>query len=137
MIAVDSSVAIAAFATWNQHHRVALDFLNAEHEALLPAHAALETYSVLTRLPQPYRATAAVVGEFLDSWFGGELAQLPPAEHAAFRQRLVALGIAGGAVYDALIAWTARHIGASLATLDKRASTTYEQLGVDVRPIAD
>jgi predicted nucleic acid-binding protein len=50
VIAIDSSVAIAAFATWNQHHRAALDFLNAEQEALLPAHAALETYSVLTRL---------------------------------------------------------------------------------------
>jgi hypothetical protein len=69
-------------------------------------------------LPQPYRATPAVVGEFLDSWFGGELPQLPPAEHAAFRQRLVALGIAGGAVYDALIAWAARYVGASLATFE-------------------
>ena len=42
-------------------------------------------------------------------------------------------GIAGGAVYDALVAATAREAGATLLTLDRRAVTTYQLLRVDYR----
>jgi predicted nucleic acid-binding protein len=136
VIAVDSSVAIAAFASWNEHNKLATDFLSGKGHPVLPSHAALETYSVLTRLPQPYRAPPEVVGAFLDSWFEGDLPQLSPIEHTTFRRRLVALGIAGGAVYDALIAETALRAGAVLATLDKRALRVYEMVGVEVQTLA-
>jgi hypothetical protein len=39
--------------------------------------------------------------------------------------------IVGGAVYDALVALTAREAGAELLTLDERAVRTYELLGID------
>jgi predicted nucleic acid-binding protein len=46
---------------------------------------------------------------------------------------LSALGIAGGAVYDGLIALTARAAGAELVSLDRRAAETYERCGASVR----
>ncbi|MBI2684013.1 MAG: PIN domain-containing protein [Actinobacteria bacterium] len=136
MIAIDSSVAIAAFATWSEHHAAAIDLLNAESGILLPGHAALETYSVLTRLPAPHRAKAELVDAFINSWFPGPLPQLDARAHAALRSSLVALRITGGAVHDALIAATARDLGATLVTLDRRATATYERIGVGVRVLA-
>src|SRR6266704_1860550 len=42
------------------------------------------------------------------------------------------LGIAGGAVYDALVALAAKEHGAALATRDARARGTYDAVGVTV-----
>jgi hypothetical protein len=42
------------------------------------------------------------------------------------------LGIAGGAVYDPLVALAAAEHGARLATRDARAKPTYEAVGVPV-----
>jgi hypothetical protein len=40
-------------------------------------------------------------------------------------------GIAGGATYDAFIGRIAAHHNATLLTLDRRALTIYERLGID------
>jgi predicted nucleic acid-binding protein len=45
--------------------------------------------------------------------------------------RLAELGIAGGAVYDALVAATAAEHGITLATRDRRAAETYRALDID------
>jgi toxin FitB len=45
---------------------------------------------------------------------------------------LARLGIAGGAVYDALVALAAKEHGAALATRDARARGTYDAVGVTV-----
>lgn len=42
------------------------------------------------------------------------------------------LGIAGGAVYDTLVALAAREHGTVLATRDARARGTYDAIGVKV-----
>jgi len=42
------------------------------------------------------------------------------------------LGMAGGAVYDALVALAAKDHGAALATRDARARGTYDAVGVTV-----
>ncbi len=42
------------------------------------------------------------------------------------------LGIAGGAVYDALVALAAKEHRAALATRDARARGTYNAVGVEV-----
>jgi predicted nucleic acid-binding protein len=44
--------------------------------------------------------------------------------------------IAGGALYDAVVAATAREAGATLITLDRRAVPTYQLLGVGYRLVA-
>lgn len=60
MKAVDSSVVIAAFASWHESHESARRALAARPRAI--AHAAVETYSVLTRLPPRAAATYEAVG---------------------------------------------------------------------------
>lgn len=55
MKAVDSSVVIAAFATWHEYHVIARKAMTARPRLI--AHAAVESYSVLTRLPPPHRAS--------------------------------------------------------------------------------
>ena len=62
LIAPDTSVPVAAFALWHEHHGVARRALNG---AQLIAHSILETYSVLTRLPPPHRVPARVAADFL------------------------------------------------------------------------
>ncbi|MGH9889345.1 MAG: type II toxin-antitoxin system VapC family toxin [bacterium] len=130
MNAVDTSVVVAAFATWHPAHLVARRKLDSGPR--LPGHAGLEAYSVLTRLPQPHRAGASEVRAFLRAEFGEPWLVLDGTELPALVERLVALGIAGGPTYDALIGATAKHAGATLITRDRRALVTYQRLGVDV-----
>jgi predicted nucleic acid-binding protein len=49
---------------------------------------------------------------------------------------LSGLGIAGGAVYDGLVALAAKEHGVALATRDARARGTYDAVGVDVIVVA-
>ena len=98
--------------------------------ASAPAHVLVESYSVLTRLPPPHRAPSTVVKAFLAERFRKAPLTLPARDWP----RLLALaadgGITGGAVYDALIAATARHAGATLLTRDRRAVPVYDKVGV-------
>ncbi len=128
--AVDSSVAIAAFASWHALHEQASQIVNTG--ASLPAHAAFETFSVLTRLPEPTRASPKRVSQFLAEAFADEWLTLPGASMAGLVRELAERGIRGGATYDALIGATARAAGTSLVTCDRRAVATYERLGVKV-----
>ena len=50
--------------------------------------------------------------------------------------RNYALGIAGGAVYDALVAAAAAEHGITLATRDRRAADTYRVLDIDFELIS-
>ncbi len=131
MIALDSSVVIASFGPWHEHHGVAREILAAA--PALPAHAALEAYSVLTRLPEPFRVEPLIVAEFLDRAFTSERLVLDAEHQAALPARLAGLGISGGAVYDALVAFTVSAVGAELVTLDRRAFTTYQRCDATVR----
>jgi len=86
---------------------------------------------VLTRLPGNLRLAPADAARLLSERFvepflvGSEQAQRHP-------QVLARLGIAGGAVYDALVALASLEHGAALATRDVRARATYETVGVRV-----
>lgn len=64
MIAADTSVVVAAFATWHEGHASALAAMKRQPPRL-PAHVGLETFSVLTRLPPPHRARPEIVAAFL------------------------------------------------------------------------
>lgn len=129
---VDSSVIVAAFAGWHADHEVALGTL-ADRRPRLIGHCALESYSVLTRLPFPNRAPPGLVVEFLDAQFP-DPALTPSSELwrsalAVFRDA----GIRGGAVYDGLVALVAAEHGLQLLSLDRRAETTYRACGVAYR----
>jgi predicted nucleic acid-binding protein len=96
----------------------------------LAGHAAFETFSVLTRLPPPNRRTPAAVAHLLAHNFPGSLF-LSAQGAGRLHSRLASLGIAGGAVYDALVAATAAEHGITLATRDRRAAETYRVLDID------
>lgn len=128
MIAVDTSVVVAAFASWHEGHASAAEVLT--RTPRIPAHVAIESYSVLTRLPPPHRAPAAVVQAFLAARFGEVPLVLPPAEHMRLIELASREGLTGGAVYDALIAATVLHAGARLVTRDQRARVVYDRVGV-------
>jgi predicted nucleic acid-binding protein len=131
MIAVDTSVVVAAFASWHTMHGQAAEVL-AAHPAV-PGQVLAESYSVLTRLPPPHRAPPSLVTEFLAERF-----PQPPLVLPADRLREIVLGLStrgvlGGAVYDALIGGTAGHAGLTLATCDSRAIPVYERVGCEIR----
>ncbi len=133
MIAVDSSVAVAAFGDWNELNAPARAVL--DKGATIPAHALLETYSVLTAFPPPHRAHPSVVEQWIDSRFRKILPPPGAEEHRALLRLLAKNGRIGGAVYDALVALTARLAGATLVTADRRATSLYALVGVEVRPL--
>jgi predicted nucleic acid-binding protein len=131
LIALDSSVVVASFGAWHEHHGPARDVLAARPR--LPAHAGLEAYAVLTRLPEPFRAEPRTVAEFLSRTFASVRLVLGADDQAGLPDRLAGLGISGGSVYDALIALTAGAADAELLTLDRRALATYERCRVQAR----
>ena len=128
MIAVDTSVVVAAFASWHERHGPARDVISSRPR--LPWPAALEAYAVLTRLRPPHRAPATVVRDFLEAAFDVPYMTIATARLGEVIPDLVARGVSGGASYDAVIALTAREAGATLVTCDRRARLTYERLGV-------
>lgn len=134
MTAADSSVVVAAFASWHELHPHAHDALDGR--VRVPAHAAIESYSVLTRLPPPHRAQPHVVYAFLADRFPERYLVLDATSHVSLLEELASLGIAGGATYDALVAATARAADAELVTIDRRAAITYERLRVRFRLLA-
>jgi predicted nucleic acid-binding protein len=134
LIALDTSVVVAAFASWHEGHGSATAALR--RRPRLPAQVLLESYSVLTRLPPPHRAPPAVVEAFLAGRFRSAPLALPGHEQRALVRFAASAGIGGGAIYDALVAATAKHAGATLLTRDRRAVPTYEAVGVSFELVA-
>lgn len=100
-----------------------------EHRPLLAGHAAFETVSVLTRMPGPLAVDPPTATSIVDRMFSG-VAWLDAPAATSLLGRLGSIGIAGGAVYDALVGEAARANGLTLLTRDQRARRTYDLLGV-------
>ena len=131
---IDTSVAVALVAAGHEHHQATRKAIGGR-SCGLSGHAAFETFSVLTRLPPPSRRTPEAVARLLahnfpDSRFLG----VPAAKR--LHARLAPLAIAGGAVYDALVAAAAAEHGITLATRDRRAAETYRALDIDFELIS-
>lgn len=133
MIALDTSVVVALLATWHEGHPAVAAALRGETDVRLPGHVALEAYSVLTRLPPPHRLSPAPVLAFLNRRFRLPWLGLDSDGHRELLGEASALRLAGGAIYDALVAATARNAGARLLSRDRRAAAVYRALGVDHR----
>ncbi len=134
MRAVDSSVVVAAFATWHEHHALARTAMSSRPR--LVAHAAVESYSVLTRLPPPHRANPSIVHAFITQRFTEPYLTLSEAGYQELLATVAARQILGGPAYDALIAFTAAEHQATLLSLDQRAAATYEAIGATVEQLA-
>ncbi|MGI8430435.1 MAG: type II toxin-antitoxin system VapC family toxin [Solirubrobacteraceae bacterium] len=131
---VDTSVAVALTVADHEQHETTVRALS-DHQLGLAGHAAFETFSVLTRLPFPVRRTPATVARLLAAGFPHSRF-LGAQAAAALLDELHQLGIAGGAVYDALVGACAREHGLTLATRDRRARDTYRALDVKVKLVS-
>lgn len=130
MKAADSSLVVAAFASWHERHEPARRLLDGGLR--LVEHCALESYSVLTRLPAPHRSPGNLVRDFLVARFPDSPLRLGVAEFRKFLLGLPEQRITGGSAYDALVAATAASHDAELVTCDRRAAPVYESYGVRV-----
>jgi predicted nucleic acid-binding protein len=128
--AADTSLVVAAFASWHDKHEHARRALDAGLR--LPEHCALETYSVLTRLPPPHRAAGGLVCEFLAARFSEPLLRMSAKAYREFTASLPANEVNGGAAYDALVAAVAVENDCELVTCDRRAAPIYERYGVRI-----
>lgn len=127
-IALDTSVVVAALLASHEHHdparRAVEGALSHPGGCVVPVPVLLETYAVLTRLPAPWRVSAAVAERLLHDTFAGSatVVSLPDADAAwSVVRGLAAGGLTGGVAHDAHVGACAQVAGASaLVTLGRR-----------------
>jgi predicted nucleic acid-binding protein len=95
----------------------------------MSGHAAVELLSVLTRLPPPQRLSPVAALRLQETNFP-ESRYLSETDTRNLLRESADAGLAGGALYDALVAAAARKYKLPLVTCDRRAEATYRVLGV-------
>jgi toxin FitB len=130
----DTSVAVPFLLRSHVAHVVVRRHAGARKVALT-GHSLVETYSVLTRLPGDARVAPADAATLIAANFN-EPALLDAETAGSIPSLLASAGVAGGAVYDALVGLTARRAGLPLATRDRRAMSTYGVLQTEVELVA-
>jgi len=138
--ALDSSYLIALLCDWHANHPRTLRSYQHWHDRqaqiILPVHAILECYSVLTRFPAPYRLPPDVARQTIEENFKRTalVAGLRAAGAWERIEGLSRLGLGGGQVYDALIAWCATDAGATvLLTWNMRYFAAIASPNLEVR----
>ena len=119
---------IAALAAWHEQHETAARAL--ADVTVLPAHVALEAYSVLTRLPSGLAVPAPAAAVALRRRFGSAPLRLDERGREHLLATLSEAGVHGGASYDGLVALEAASHDRTLLTFDGRAAVTYGRLGI-------
>lgn len=134
-VLLDTSAAIALVIEDHLAHAATLAAIRGRSLGLA-GHAWFETYSVLTRLPAGLRRSPADVLRLLENDFPSSVF-LGEREAADLGREIGRLGIAGGSVYDALVAAAARQHRLPLLSGDIRARPIYEALGVEIEAVFD
>lgn len=132
---LDTSAAVALCVADHEQHRLVSSTLRGKSLGL-SGHAAFETFSVLTRMPGEARRSPAIVSELLARNFP-RTRFLSAAGSKALLATIGRSGVAGGSVYDALVAAAAKEHRATLVTLDHRALGTYRAVGATVALLND
>lgn len=130
VLLLDTSAAIALLVADHEFH-AAVVRAAADRQLGLAGHAWFETFSVVTRLPPDRRRSPAQAAHLLHANFPRSTFLTADAA-AELATELGRRGIAGGQVYDALVACAARAAGLPMLSIDVRARPTYEALGVKV-----
>lgn len=135
---IDTSCMVAAVCSWHQHHAATSAELKRLHQArwrpVVAGHSLAEAYSVLTRLPTPRRLSPGDALTLVSqNWGKARVEVLAPRDYWRLLQNCRAQGIAGGALYDALIGACGRRAGArAILTLNpdhfRRAGVSAELL---------
>jgi predicted nucleic acid-binding protein len=139
-IALDSSYLIALLCDWHAHHHRTLrsyqHWHNRDVQVVIPVHAILECYSVLTRIPAPYRLPPDIARQAIEENFA-RTALVVGVKAGSVWERIgnfSRLGFGGGLVYDALIVWCALEAGAALLlTWNLRHFAAIAPPGLEVR----
>ncbi|HEX2252707.1 MAG TPA: PIN domain-containing protein [Thermoanaerobaculia bacterium] len=135
---MDTSVLVAALQARHQDHarcRDALHDLLLASSVVVPEPALVETYSVLTRIPPPFRMNPVVVLRLLRETLSGhaQVAPVPEGRSWDFLSAAAERGVAGGATYDDRILFCALETGARrLLTLNLRDFERLAQGRVEV-----
>jgi predicted nucleic acid-binding protein len=133
LIAADASVLVPALLADHEFHDACFESAGLIDAAI--GHALVETYAVLTRLPQPYTVPAVQASEALRT-YGAQVLVLPGDRLTDTIDRFVIARVSGGSSYDALIAATAAHHGVNVLTRDERAAEVYARIGAEVSWVA-
>ena len=105
----DTSVIVAAALQSGAGHGECRAAIRAS-DAAAAGHACVESFSVLTRLPNDVRLSSADAARVLDAVVP-TTRPLSADEQLDFAHWVKGSGIVGGAVYDALVGWAARCAG--------------------------
>lgn len=124
---LDTSVALALVNPDHTEHRRVRERCRSRRLGLA-GHARAETYSVLTRWPPPQRLSPTGAARLIRVNFPHSVTLGHEATDRLLDE-VAAAGIAGGAVYDALVGAAAAEHGRVLLTTDARAVPTYRALG--------
>lgn len=115
-VAIDTSVLVADVLAWHDKHEGShqeLERLRASGTTLvLPSHALIESYSVLTRLPAPKRLAPGSAIRMLQESFGTWTLAGSTEDTWNFLRNASESPIAGGTIHDALIIESALAAGA-------------------------
>jgi predicted nucleic acid-binding protein len=109
-VLLDTSVVVAALLPGHASHGVAFSWLSraksGAFEFLFSAHSLAEVYAVLTRIPMSPPITPEVAGKLIHENVvsAAKLLALTADEYVALVDGLIDKSLAGGAVYDAVIA---------------------------------
>ena len=121
----DTSVLVAAMVSAHPAHDQAVSWLrrakSGHVEFLVAAHTVAELYAVLTRLPTLPRISPVAALRLVEEnvTAHAQVVALDAADYRALLRRWADLEVAGGAVYDGLIARVAEKVGADrLLTLN-------------------
>jgi predicted nucleic acid-binding protein len=87
---------------------VSLGWIKSVPIGFISTHSLAEAYSILTRLPPPYRTSPATADQLLtENLAAFTRISLTAEDYQAVIKKLVQLNISGGGIYDALIAQAA------------------------------
>jgi predicted nucleic acid-binding protein len=135
----DTSCIIPAVSPWHEHHelaRIAInDYLNRSERLIVAASALVEGYSVLTRLPMPYRLAPSDALTLLQANFmeEAEVVSLDAECYLDLLARAPQESIVGGRIYDAIIAECALQADATvLLTFNARHFAPYTGRGLTI-----
>lgn len=129
-IGLDSSYVIARVCDWHEQHDRTLrsyeHWIQRSAQMIVPAHAILESYAVLTRIPAPHRLPPEIARQTLEENFGRTALITGVRSESIWKTiaSLSRLGLGGGRIYEAVIAssaaeggstdlltWNAKHFG--------------------------
>lgn len=105
---------VAAMCSWHENHERAATAIaerwKLKQTMVVAAPALIESYSVLTRLPAPHRLAPADALTLLEANFvlSATLIALTAANYRSLLQQAPGAGVAGGRIYDGVIAACAR-----------------------------